>query len=281
MITQKQIEERLNGVGASDSSIIAGYSTFMSAYELYKIKRGELKQKESSERADIGNIIEAAIAEIFTMKTGVATRKSNQTIYHQDHDFIFCHLDRTINGGIPLEIKNTSQSKEWGQEEDGPDGVPIAYNIQVQHQMACCKKDMAFIAVLLWGNTLKVYEIPRDNVLIDMIIALDLKFWECVKTGVPPEFQYDNPTTVDLLKRLYPGTNGKTINLPESLMSWHEVLTESRTHRKRYQAVIDNVKAHIMAVMEDNAIGLLPDETGYVRKEDKNGIVRLSHKKKP
>lgn len=281
MITQAQIKERMNGVGASDSSIIAGYSTFMSAHELYKIKRGELQSKESSERADIGNIIEAAIAEIFTMKTGIPTRKSNQTIYHPDHDFIFCHLDRTIQGGIPLEIKNTSQSKEWGQEEDGPDGVPMAHNIQVQHQMACCKKNEALIAVLLWGNTLKVYEIPRDDELIEMIISLDVQFWDCVKSGTPPEFQYDNPTTIDLLKRLYPGTNGKTIDLPKSLVHWHNVLTESRAHIKRYQAVIDNSKAHIMAVMEDNAIGLMPDETGYVRKADKNDVIRLTHKKKP
>lgn len=287
MITTQQIKERLSGVGASDSPIIAGYSKFMSARELYHIKRGEIESKESGERADIGNIIEDAIAQIFTMKTGKATRKSNQTIYHPDYPFLFCHLDRTIPAGwgyppgTPLELKNSSQSKEWGPEDAGRDGVPIDYLIQVQHQMACCKKEMALIAVLLWGNTLKIYEIPRDNEFINMIIEMDAEFWGRVKSGTPPEIQFDHSTSCDLLRRIYPGTNGKRIDLPENLMPWHDTLVSARMHRKAYDDVIQGAKAHIMLEMGESAVGMLSDGTGYTRKANKNDVVTLRHTKKP
>ena len=287
MISSEQREERKNGVGASDSPIIAGYSSYMSSYELYLMKRGEVVPEDAGDFAMVGNIIEDAIAKIYSTQRTVQTRKSNQTIYHPDHDFIFCHLDRTIPEGwgyppgTPLEIKNTSQSKEWGVEEDGPEGVPIAHNIQVQHQMACTGKDVAVIAVLLWGNTLKVYNIPRDNELIDMIMHLNVKFWECVTTGTPPEISYEHSTILDLLRKLYPGTNGKRFDLPGSIESWHNVLMEARSHRKRYQAIIDNSKAHIIQEMGEYAVGMLPDGTGYTRSENKNGVIRLSHTKKP
>lgn len=281
MITKAQIEERKHYIGASDSPVIAGYSKFMSARELYHVKREEIVQEEPGERADIGNIIEGAIAEIFTMKTGMVTRKSNQTIYHPDYPFIACNLDRTIEGGIPLELKNSSISKDWGPEDAGADGVPIDYLIQVQHQMACCKKNMALIAVLLFGNTLKVYDIPRDDEFIEMIIEMDLKFWENVKSGTPPEIQFDHSTSCDLLRRIYPGTNGKKIDLPEDLMSWHNTLVSARMHRKAYDGVVQGAKAHILLEMGENAVGLLSDGTGYTRKADKNGVVRLSYTKKP
>ncbi len=287
MITQEQKKERINGIGASDSPIIAGYSKFMSARELYHVKRGEIVPEEPGERADIGNIIEGAIAEIFTMKTGIATRKSNQTIYHPDYPFIFCHLDRTIPHGwgyppgTPLELKNSSESKEWGPEDAGPAGVPLDHLIQVQHQMACCEKALALIAVLLWGNTLKIYKIPRDNEFIEMIIALDVKFWNCVQSGTPPEIQFDHSTTVDLLKRIYPGTNGTTIDFIEDIQSWHNTLVSAKMHRKAYDNVVQGAKAHILSEMRENAIGLLPDGSGYTRKSDKNGVIRLNHTKKP
>lgn len=287
MITKDQVEERKHYIGASDSPVIAGYSKFMSARELYHVKRGEIVPEEPGERADIGNIIEGAIAKIFTMRTGKDTRKSNQTIYHPDYPFIACNLDRTIPhgwgypAGTPLELKNSSQSKEWGPEEAGPDGVPIEYLIQVQHQMACCKKVMALIAVLLWGNTLKIYEIPRDNDFIDMIIQMDFNFWDCVKSGIPPEIQFDHSTTCDLLRRIYPGTNGKRIDLPENLMPWHNTLISARMHRKAYDDVIQGAKAHIMLEMGESAVGMLSDGTGYTRKANKNEVVLLRHTKKP
>ncbi len=281
MITKAQIEERKHYIGASDSPIIAGYSKFMSARELYHIKRGEIVPEEPGERSDIGNIIEGAIAEIFTMRTGMTTRKSNQTIYHPDYPFIACNLDRTIEAAIPLELKNSTISKDWGPEEAGSNGVPVDYLIQVQHQMACCKKDMALIAVLLFGNTMKVYEVPRDNEFIDMIIGMDMQFWDCVQSGNPPEIQFDHSTACDLLRRIYPGTNGKTIDLPEDMQSWHNTLVSARMHRKVYDGVVQGAKSHILLEMGESAVGLLPDGTGYVRKADKNGVVRLSYTKKP
>lgn len=281
MVTKAQIEERKHYIGASDSPIIAGYSKFMSARELYHVKRGEIVKEEPGERADIGNIIEGAIAEIFTMKTGKATRKSNQTIYHPDYPFIACNLDRAVGGGIPLELKNSSMSKDWGPEEAGPDGVPIEYLIQVQHQMACCKKDMALIAVLLFGNTLKVYKIPRDNKFIDMIIEMDAEFWGKVKSGTPPEIQFDHSTSCDLLRRIYPGTNGKKIDLPEDIMSWHNTLVSARMHRMASDGVIQGAKAHILLEMGESAVGMLKDGTGYTRKANKNDVITLRHTKKP
>lgn len=279
MLTPEQIKERLNGIGASDAPIITGHSTFSTAYQLYKEKRGELEPKEAGPKADAGNFLESGIAALFTHKTGIKTFLAPDTIYHPEHKVLFTHLDRTFNDGIPLEIKNTTQADLWGPEEDSIDGIPLPVYIQVLHQLACTGKNMAVVACLLFGYDLRIYEIPRDDELIEMIIAKCLKFWKCVQDGVPPPIQFNHSTTQDLLRRCYPGTNAQIKDLSDNAMIWHKERTEALEFEKHYKKIADEKKAIIMDEMGEFAIGRLSDGTSYQRKANKKGAVSMTHSK--
>ena len=214
MITDKQKSLRMKGVGASDVPVITGHSTFKTAYALFKEKRGELKPTDAGIKADVGNLLEDGISKIFSHQTGTELFEVPETIYLPGYPYIFCHLDRETKDKIPVEIKNTSQGDEWGDPLYGPESIPMHVHIQVQMQMACTGSKLAFVAALLFGYDLKIYEIPRDQGLIDMLITRAVLFWKQVQAGTPPSICYNHPTTSDTLKRVYKGTSGKVIDLP-------------------------------------------------------------------
>jgi putative phage-type endonuclease len=281
MLTEEQKKIRMNGVGASDVPIITGHSTFCSAYELYKLKRGELIPKEAGIKADAGTFLEDGIAALFTHQTGIKTFKAPETIYHPDYSFILCHLDRTIRDGIPFEIKNTTMADMWGDPLYGPESIPTTVHIQVQMQMSCTGSKMAFVACLLFGYDLRIYEIPRDNQLIEMLIGKIIAFWRCVKEGKPPPIQYNHPTTSEMLRRVYRGTNGKIIDLPAEALDWHEKKVEESAIAKQHDTIAKGYETRIRKAMGDNAVGLLSDGTGYTRKKNKKGNILMNHTKHP
>lgn len=277
MLTEAQKELRFNGIGASEAPIITGHSTFMTAFELYKIKRRELESNVGGPKVDAGNFLESGIAKLFTHKTGTPTFLSPDTIYHPDHPELFCHLDRTIRNGIPFEVKNSTQADLWGLAEDGPEGIPVPVHIQVQHQIACTGAPMAAVACLLFGYDLRCYEVPRDQELIDMIINKELAFWECVQEGTPPMIEFNHATTLDLLRRVYKGTDHKIIDLPGDAMIWHSIKKEEEFAAKLHTKKAAEAKAKIMQAMGESAVGRLSDGTGYTRKKNKAGNIILNH----
>jgi predicted phage-related endonuclease len=106
--------------------------------------------------------------------------------------------------------------------------------LQVQHYLAVTGFQVAFVAVLIGGNTFKWLKLERDEELIEMMIILEEAFWEHVVTKTSPPLD-GSEASVQLLNRLYPKSNAKsTILLSGEAMEWIEQYEEASELEKKY-----------------------------------------------
>lgn len=270
MLTQKQIEARKQGIGGSDAAVIAGISQYKTPLELYYEKRGEIDPPDLSNNQAVhfGNVLEDVIAQEYVRRTGKKVRRINKMLRHKDHDWMIANLDRMVDGeNRVLEIKTASQSSEWG--ESGTDEVPMPYLLQCQHYMAVKGVEMSDLAVFMLDRSrdFRIYHIPRDQELIMMLIDQEKEFWERVQSARPPELDCKHRSASDLIKRLYPGTNGETIELSPESQEMHNELLTVKADIKVAKSRERELKNLLLSEIREGAIGLLPDGSCYTRKE--------------
>src|ERR1017187_7627754 len=125
MLTEEQRQRRKDGLGASDSSIIMGYSTYKTPYQLYLEKTGIVSDEESqTEQQYWGNALEPAILRRFEQENKV-TITTPDTIYHPDFPFIFANLDGWISATqsvVEAKCVNSFQRGQWDSAMS--DGIP-------------------------------------------------------------------------------------------------------------------------------------------------------------
>lgn len=194
VLTEEQIKadvsDRRSFIGGSDAPVILGLVGWKTRFELYQEKRGEKEPDDLSEveRVQWGIILEDVVAQMYMKRTGKKVRRVNNRIIDKASSFPrAAQVDRRIVGGGLLEIKTTdaSQAAEWGPE--GSSEIPTGYYAQVQHQLAVTGENLAEVAVLIGGNRMRLYVVPRDQEFIDDMTAAEEAFWNCVVSGNPPE----------------------------------------------------------------------------------------------
>ncbi|MFM0224145.1 YqaJ viral recombinase family nuclease [Paraburkholderia dipogonis] len=264
------LEARRSGIGGSDAAAACGLSPYVTQGELYLDKTGEGPlDPPDSERMRMGQLMESVIADAYAEKYGVKLRRSNVIKRHDRYPFMLANVDRTIEGQrVGFEAKNVDglvhKFGDWGAEDT--DEVPQAYLLQCAHYMTVLNYDQWILGALVGGNHLVRYVINRDRELEGILIENETSFWSHVERREPPPIDYDRPDAVRLLRKLYPGTGGGVIDLPDEAMHWHRVRVDAGLEAKAYEATQDGASAHLLHLMGDAAIGRLPDGTEYRRK---------------
>lgn len=188
MLTDEQRSRRNKGLGASDTPIIMGYSTYKTPYQLYLEKTGAIEpDEEITEQQYWGNALEPIIINRFAEENDV-TVTFPDTVYHPDYPFIFANLDGWIeseNAVIEAKSANSFQRKEWDMALT--DGVPLVYLIQIAKQCLITNATRGYCAVLIGGMEYKQFIYERDAVLEDLILKADLEFWDCVQNRREPD----------------------------------------------------------------------------------------------
>jgi len=213
-------EEWLNiralGIGSSDAAPSVGLSPYKSQLSLWLEKTKRKAAVDLSEKESViwGTVLEPVLAKVYAARTGRRVRRVNAVLQHPDHPFMLANLDREVVGkadcGI-LEIKTAGYHSAPQWEE----GVPIAYQCQVLHQLAVTGHAWADVAVLIGGQDFRIYRIERDDNKIADLIAREAKFWRCVTEGQQPEPDGSDDAGKALLS-LFPADNGQTLDLSES-----------------------------------------------------------------
>ena len=267
---QKFHRERLSGIGGSDVSAILGLNPYKTAHDLWLEKTGQREPDdlEGNEAVEWGNRLEDLVAEKFAEETGKRVRRNNRTLRSKLYPYMIAHLDREVVGERSiLECKTLGawhKTEEWG--EAGTDNVPDRYLLQCQHYLAVSGRDLAYLSVLIGGRNFRTYIIQRDQDLIDMLVKAEGEFWQHVLDMTPPVFDPTAEGAFEAIKKLYPGTNGQTIALPDDVVSYHQTLQEQQQIVKDAESLVKSAKAAILAAMGESAIGRLPDGTCYTRK---------------
>lgn len=254
-LTAEKLETRRKGLGGSDSPIVLGVSPFMKPSELWRIKSGLDPEQEETPAMKRGTYLEPVVADLYAEMTGRKVRRSNQTLYHPEYDWMLAHIDRQINaiddrGPGVLEIKCPglrifSKCKR--------EGLPNYYLVQQQHYLAVSGRKWGAFAVFnaeRWE--LIFFDVNRDDEIINIIIAKDFEFMQALREG-KPVLDLDAPEICGLPPA--EPTEIYTMDSPDWKIAI-EKLKEAREIKAEAEALEEEAAQAVKTIMESNNISV-------------------------
>ena len=247
------LEERRTGVGGSDASAVLGLSKWRTKLDVYLDKRGEGAEIEDNEAMLWGRVLEAPIRQQYAERTGRVVRVPLEMIRHPQHTFMLANLDGVTDDNRLLEIKTARSAHDWG--EIGSDQVPQGYLLQVQHYLAVTAIPICDVAVLIGGSDFRIYEVPADIELQEMLIEGEAEFWSHVTRGIPPD-----PVTYDDMQSRYGrASRTGTVEASTEVLAAVQRLRAIQKDRKDSKTREEDEKATIMGALGDTADTLIAD----------------------
>ena len=182
-----------------------------------------------------GRTLEPVIRQRYADVTGRTVTVPNEILRHPQHDWMLANIDGEVTGERILEVKTARSAEGWGEPWSAD--IPEAYIIQVQHYMIVRAYPVADVAALIGGNDFRIYTVPADAELQDLIIHREAAFWDMVKAGTPPD-----PTTfADLKQRFGAVSKAQTVQAsPEVIaaVGWLKEIKKITSQEEEYKAMI-------------------------------------------
>lgn len=254
-LTKEQLENRKKFIGGSDANKLMGGDE-ESILMLWKIKRGEMEDEDLSDilPVQMGNWTEPFNVAWFEKTTGRKVTNQGDERMSWDQPFMACTLDGlTDNGETVFEAKHVSAfTKE--------DEVFDRYYPQLTHNMLVCGVQKAVLSVFFGNNKHQTFDVNLDPVYAAILINAEIKFWECVKTGMPPVV-IEAPAKVDPTKRVDMTGNNH----------WAALVNQLRTNKPQhlqYEEAKDELKKLVapdVAIASGYGIELKRDKKGSLR----------------
>jgi len=213
---------RATGVGASEAYRIALQK---GAHKVWlRLVHPELVGDDKpTVRMRKGVIFESLAGDLYAERFGLPLERLHRpipTMRHPEHPCVLATPDVIVRSakGEPellLEIKRPEFATDregrvvWGP--DGSDEFPLMYRIQTTIQMAVTGIRRAHLVALLGAeDDVRVYDVPWDVELADLVIGRIVAFWrDYVVTKTPPPADASLEAT-DAIAKLYPKNTGKT-----------------------------------------------------------------------
>lgn len=211
-------------IGGSDAAAILGLSPYRTIGEVWieKIRAQEaLDAGEESLDPEMENRFtrwgkrwEATVLDEYQDVTGFQVRRPGLTLYrHPELPFIGGTLDGDVTTDFGdkriVEAKTTDAWYQWRNQVWGPSGsdqVPDWYLVQLLVYLIVRRHEgftVGDFAVLIGGNDFRIFNIPFDQTLADIIIDRLTQFWKLVQTRTAPPFDYDHKNAVELQRRIW------------------------------------------------------------------------------
>ncbi|MGU5582551.1 YqaJ viral recombinase family nuclease [Aeromonas hydrophila] len=262
-LTREQwLDIRQLGIGSSDAAVAVGLSPYKCPLSLWLEKTARKAPEDISQKEAVlwGVELEPVLAQVYTKRTGYKVRRVNAVLQHPEHTFMLANLDREVVGhpdgpGI-LEIKTASYHSAPQWEE----GVPVAYQCQVLHQLAVTGHAWAEVAVLIGGQDFRIYRIERDEEKIGDLIRREAHFWQQVRQDWQPEPDGSSDAAA-ALGWLFPRDDGQTVDLSDS-PEFNQLFGQLLQLREQKEAVEQQeslIKQRLQATLGEATAGLFAD----------------------
>jgi putative phage-type endonuclease len=255
------LDDRLTGIGASESPIVLGLSPFKSLFQLWAEKTGEAPRDDAdNEPAEWGLRLERPICEAFAERTGrrVSLWPPYSLVRHEELHWLVATPDAVqtdANRGHGLvQIKTTSafNAADWS------DGPPLFYQVQCQHELHVTGFEWGTLCVLIGGQKLRTYDYELNPKFIAALLPKLEAFWRSVVDRVPPPVD-GSLATARVLARLHPYDNGETVMLPQDALEWTVQRQEAIEQIEAAEAIKTEMDNRLKAAIGDATFGLLAD----------------------
>ena len=239
------------GIGGSDVAAILGISKWNSAISLWLDKTNQTNEPvEENEAMQWGTIMEPIIRNHFAEVTGKTVVEVKAMLQHPEYPFMLADVDGLTedDAGNPaiLEIKTASEYKRAEWEND----IPSYYQTQVQHYLCVTGVQKAYVAVLIGGNSFKVYEVDADAEIQSMLIAVEKDFWNKVQNMIRPEMD-GSDACKNLLDSIYKGGINEQIILPDEAIEYLDMYIEATADMDSAKAKQQEASNHLKEIMGD------------------------------
>lgn len=244
-------------LGCSKIAQALDVSRFGTANELAAQYLGRKPWPElNSLAAQLGEPMEAVIKPFAEKEIGAVLRRDRRE-YH-DHDLrMVAHLDYRalllpdspyarwlLESKRPVVDIKTSLS--FAARERFGDEVDWDVLLQTQGYTMLTGAPVAFVAALVAGPALKVYEIPADPELHAMIRAGVQRFWGHVTRGeLPP------PRTLDDADLHWPASSGRVAHADTDLAALIEEYRRTKSILNDQREILDVLELRIKTAMQD------------------------------
>lgn len=263
--------DRSKFIGGSDIAAILGISPWRNVVELWLDKVKPLPRDETKVQTR-GKRLESYLLDMIQEEYGIIAFNRNQRYVDETVPFFGCEIDAQTAGETPevadinIELKTVHpfKSQEWGDLQT--DQLPLHYLAQVQWGLGITDREFCRVFALI-GDDLKPYIVQRDNETIIAMRERAREFWE--KYVIPreqPPLDYSDPGTLEVLRRLYPGTDGREIFATTECERWRQVMQDAQAQSDKYLNVVHGCKAHLLDVMGNAALMKFEDGKALRRK---------------
>lgn len=251
---EKWLAVRNKGIGGSDAGTIMRMNPYKGRLSLWLEKTGQKEPDDLSDNESVywGTKLEDLIADYFTEKTGLKTRRCG-TLQSVEYPFLLANVDRLIvgqNAGLEIKTAGVRQSSLWRDDE-----IPDSYYCQCQHYMLVTGCEKWYICALIGGNKGVIKEIPRNDGFIRDLLAAEVGFWTLVQNNIQPEIDDGLEDTAEALSLMYPqAVKDKQLEI-ESDEKLEEIFKEHARYKhliKEMEKLVDECENKIKAVIQDN-----------------------------
>ena len=285
MSKEQWLEARKCGIGGSDAASVLGLNPYKSSVSVYIEKvdyihgvsmsekningcKKDSSNEEVNYRMELGNKLEDFVANEFSLKTGLKVRNVNGILKNDKYPFAIANIDRAVVGEkafLECKVTNSYSKKVWQR------GVPIHYQIQVNHYMAVTGATHCYVAALIGNEELIIHRIDRDEEIIDEIMKLEAMFWDkCILGGEIPAPDGSLDYSI-VLQGLYKDSKDEELILfeQEKLLDRYDEITaiykEIEVERKK-------IEQYIQVQMKEYEVGFIGDRRITWKKQSRNTI---------
>ena len=241
---QQWLEDRRNGIGGSDAAAAVGMSRWMTPLMLWLDKRGELERSPENEPMRWGTILEPVVRQEYANRTGRVVVVPGKILQHPRRTFAILNADGIADEQRLYEGKTARTAEGWGEE--GSADIPMEYVLQVQHGMFVTGLAVADVAVLIGGQDFRIYEVPADAELQEMLMDQEADFWRHVQEGIPPDV-----VNRDDVKRRWRVSTGRSVQATPEVFAASLQLAQVKAALAHHTERKEELEARIQSYMED------------------------------
>lgn len=262
------LKERQTGLGATDVAAIAGVG-FRTPEEVYTEKTSDLvTDAPPSPLQMMGLALEPINAALYHQRTG-RTLIAPGLIRSPADPWVLATLDRATTDagadyGRPVELKYTAfYGDDWGVE--GTDEIPDGYVVQLLWQQIVLRErghlvERGDLSAIDARGSHRVYTVPFDANLADLLFDLAASFWGRVKSrsGIDGWQHSARAAIAERLDRIRPDTE---VVLDDHAADLVRAYQAHKAAEKQAEEAANAAKAALLVHLGDYETGRLPDGT--------------------